>query len=272
MATPFLKWAGGKRRLLPEIVALLPVDFKKRLYCEPFVGGGAVFFHLADQIGQAYLNDRNVALIATYKAVQQYPDRVLQHLERLAQRNTAADFQDIRAQYNGSMQGAAASAAAFIYLNKTCFNGLYRVNRRGHFNVPFGSYKNPRIFDEPGLREASAALQRADLQHVDFTRVVCTRPAFIYVDPPYPQASKTADFTQYTAKGFAGWAPHELLRDRVRLWVDRGHKVLLSYPDTPAVRALYEGFYATEVQGPRSVAANGDRKPVAELLLRNYDL
>jgi len=260
---PFLKWAGGKRRLLPTLLKHAPEGATG--YFEPFVGGGALFFALLPP--KAVLADRNQRLIRAYRGVRQNVEKVIRLLK--SYRHDPNFFYEFR-EANIDDGTDAEVAAWFIYLNRTGFNGLYRVNRENRFNVPFGRYTNPRICDEPSLRACSAALARADLRVEDFEVAVADAKAgdFVYFDPPYVPLSNTSSFTSYTAAGF-GEAEQRRLRDTARRLKDRGVRVLLSNSSAPSVRELYaEGFRITEVAAARAINSKASaRGTVVELLI-----
>jgi DNA adenine methylase len=263
MARPFLKWAGGKRQLLPRILPLLPRHFGT--YHEPFVGGGAVFFELRPRA--AVLSDGNQRLIRAFKGIRDHVDQVIALLH--GYRNDKAFYLDMRKRPID--QGSDAEVAAWlIFLNKTGFNGLYRVNSKNLFNVPFGANASARVCDEPNLRACAAALAGAQLHCEDFARVLArARPGdVVYFDPPYLPLSGTAYFTSYTSGGF-GLDDHRRLRDVALELHRRGVFVLLSNSSAPAVRDLYGPPFRCE-----SVAANrlvnsdvSKRGPVDELLI-----
>lgn len=259
-ARPFVKWVGGKRALIPEIIRRLPVqDFDT--YWEPFVGGGAVFFALDSRITKAELSDTNLDLAITYTVVKQQLDALLAELRKLAELHSKEHYLKIRRETE--TRDNVRLAARFIYLNKTCYNGLYRVNRRNEFNVPMGSYRNPKICDEPNLRSASAVLAKATIAKRSFLKVSPGQGDLVYCDPPYFDT-----YAGYTKNGF-GARDHEELRDACLKWKDLGAHVLVSNSDTPFVRHLYsQGFTIHEVNGRRSVSCKGgDRGPKPELLI-----
>lgn len=266
---PVLKWAGGKGRLLPELQARLPDSFAT--YHEPFIGGGALFFTLAGQgrLGRARLSDANPSLIDVYLALRDDVDAVIAHLREHAYERER--YYRVRALDPATLT-LPERAARIIYLNKTCYNGLYRENRRGQFNVPFGRYKNPTICDEPNLRAAARALQGADIARQHFSTVLDhARPGdFVYFDPPYHPLSPTANFTAYDRHGF-GPDDQRRLRDVFAALAGRGVRAMLSNSDTPFVRELYGGFRVDQVYVARAVnsKANG-RGKVAEVIVRNY--
>ena len=262
-ARPIVKWAGGKSRLVPELIRRGPQRFER--YFEPFLGGGALFFALAPK--RAVLGDANPALIATYRAVARDLPGVLGHLEQL-RRHDEERYYRVRDGWNRGGQSASERAAMFLYLNRTCFNGLWRVNRQGHFNVPIGRYAGPPQFDEWTLRAAAGALSRARLVTGDYRKTLAEAGPgdFVYLDPPYYPTSKTARFASYTARPFGLVQQRELATCAAEL-VERGVAVLVSNSDQVAVRALYSGFRRYPVRVPRSINANGRRRgEVAELI------
>ncbi len=261
---PFLKWAGGKRQLLPELERHVPSPPPGR-YFEPFAGGAALFFHV--QAKRAVLSDVNERLIRTYKGVRDRVDEVIRILR--GYRHDKEFFYALRAQDVDSRSDAEV-AAWFIYLNRTGFNGLYRVNRANRFNVPFGRYKNPTICDEPGLRACSAALAGAELVVTDFEAATASvgRGDFVYFDPPYVPLSVTSSFTSYTSEGF-GLKDQVRLRDVALTLKQRGARVLLSNSSAPLVRDLYaDGFVAREAFATRFVNSKATgRGAVVELII-----
>lgn len=262
-AKPFLKWAGGKTSLLPEILPRLPK--KIRTYYEPFVGGGAVFFALAveNRFKRSVLGDANEELIETYLAVRDDLGGLLPRLKAHAVKHSEDYFYKVRAS-RGSY-----GPARFIYLNRTCFNGLYRVNRKGEFNVPFGKYANPTICDEENLRACTVALSDVELLAMDFdsSTTGASRGDAVYFDPPYVPASDTANFTAYVKGGF-GPETQERLHGVAERLAKRGAHVLLSNSDTPFVRKLYKGWKIERVEAPRRINSKGEKRGnVGELLI-----
>jgi DNA adenine methylase len=275
MATPFLKWAGGKAKLTSEILSLAPPDF--RVYHEPFLGGGAVFFGLSEKQGSinALLNDLNHDLIETYEVVRDSVEDLVSALASIAATYGAAGAHE-RSEFYYEQRSAAPSspverAARLIFLNKTCYNGLYRVNRKGEFNVPHGTYANPRILDAAGLRECSVSLRHATLSCDDFA-TACRRAHprdLAYLDPPYQPLSATASFTSYTAGSF-GEDQQTRLRDEFVDLSERGVAAILSNSDHPLVRDLYRAFDMKPVTMSRAINSVGaGRAPVGELLISN---
>jgi DNA adenine methylase len=254
--------------LLPEILPRLPRTINT--YYEPFLGGGAVFFALASEgrfrrFKRAALNDVNDDLMCAYLALRDYPDELIRALSKHVY--DKKHYYAVREMRPLTLFGGAAR---FIYLNRTCFNGLYRVNSKGEFNVPFGRYKNPTICDEKTLRAASGALKdRVVLAWFDFESAVASakRGDSVYFDPPYVPLSKTANFTSYSKNGF-GEAEHVRLRDCFARLDKRGVHVLLSNSDTPFVRKLYKGFKIEQVEAPRRVNSKASKRGnVGELLI-----
>jgi len=266
-ASPFVKWAGGKRQLLATIRRRLPS--KIQTYYEPFVGGGAVFFALANRrtFKRAVINDLNSELIDTYRALA--TGKVQEVIELL--RTYPYDrefFLDMRTRVPTELN-LEERAARFIYLNRTGFNGLYRVNQSGGFNVPFGSYTNPTICDAEGLVEASKALEGVTIECLDFALSV--EPAgpedAVYFDPPYLPKSETSNFTAYTVDGFT-LGDHERLAEVFRALANRGVSVLLSNADVSASRKLYHGHRISRIQAKRSINSSGDKRGmVGEILV-----
>ena len=270
-SSPFLKWVGGKGKLRHALAAALPSGVELMRHVEPFVGGGALFFSRAPE--RALLCDINADLIDTYQAVRNEVGLVLVHLTKLAQKHGPEHYYKVRERYNRRRERSQAERAAhFIYLNKTCFNGLYRVNRRGEFNVPMGRYAKPNIADAKTLYEASAGLAQADLRCAPFEALVAeARPGdFIYFDPPYEPVSRTANFTSYAQSGFSA-DDQARLRDVFRALDRRGAKLMLSNSDVPLIRDLYRGFRMDVVMAPRAVSCDASaRGAVPELVIRNY--
>jgi DNA adenine methylase len=273
-ASPIVKWAGGKSRLLGQLLPMLPSGAELMRHVEPFFGGGAMFFARAPQ--RALLCDVNPELINVYESVRNHVDEVIVELEKLASTHETTDdkaYYRVRERYNRSRSLTPTQrAATFVYLNKTCFNGLHRVNRRGEFNVPAGRYKNPRILDAELLRNASRALQHAELRLGSFEHLLSSaKPGdFIYFDPPYEPVSSTASFTAYAQDGFRR-EDQLRLRDVFAALDKRGCKLMLSNSDVPFVRDLYSAFKLDTVMAPRAINRDATKRGnVSELLVRNY--
>jgi DNA adenine methylase len=263
-ATPFLKWAGGKTSLLAELLKHVPSAVRR--YHEPFVGGGALFFAVAPR--RAVLSDANGELIHCWRQVRDDVHAVLDALSVHVYDRTR--FDAVRA-LDPVRLPPAERAARFIYLNKTCFNGLWRVNRAGRFNVPFGRYKNPTFHDPGLLLRASRALRGVQIHRGPFeTALQRAAPGeFVYLDPPYDPVSESASFTSYTRNGFT-WADQERLAAECAALDRRGVRFLLSNSATARVRALYRGFEQRAVRAPRHISCKGERRGhVDELLVFN---
>lgn len=268
-AKPFLKWAGGKRQLSPAIIEALPRHIQT--YYEPFVGGGAVFFALAirGRFEHAVLIDHNPDIIKTYRVVQREVDALVQKLRVHAKYATDPEYYyKLRAVSPASLS-SVEHAARLIYLNKTGYNGLYRVNRQGHFNVPFGRYKNPTICNEPLLRACSMVLTRVELITADFGDVAgIARPGdAIYFDPPYVPLSQSSSFTAYDPYPF-GEAEHRRLAIAFRACCAQNVAAVLSNSDCPLTRELYAGLDVRTVYATRAInSVPTKRGPVSEILV-----
>ncbi|MCR4403671.1 MAG: DNA adenine methylase [Firmicutes bacterium] len=262
---PFVKWAGGKGQLVEQLAARMPGRYSA--YHEPFVGGGALFFHLTPK--RAFLSDLNEELVNAFLVVKNDCESLLRRLRQY--KNSAEFYYEIRA-LDPKKLDSVERASRFIYLNKTCYNGLYRVNRQGRFNVPFGRYKNPVYADEVQLRLASQALQHADIRVADF-EIVLDRAEpgdFVYFDPPYQPISDTSNFTSYTADAFDE-SQQRRLATVFRELDKRGCHVMLSNSDSPVIRDLYGGFRIETVMAKRYINCKGDRRgAIPEALVLNY--
>jgi DNA adenine methylase len=265
---PFLKWAGGKSQLLEQFGPLLPRAGSYVRYIEPFIGSGALFFHLRP--ASAELSDVNREIVDCYRAVRNRPHDVIRELEK--HRHDERHYYDVRANVPTKL---AERAARTIYLNKTGYNGLYRVNSSGRFNVPMGRYANPG-FQSPTLfatiRACSRALVSARLSPGDFEAALkdAGKGDFVYLDPPYVPVSETSDFTSYARGGF-GWAEQERLAEVCRTLWRRGAMLMLSNSDTQSVRALYRDFRVDVVHASRSINSRGAKRgKVREVVVRNF--
>jgi DNA adenine methylase len=264
---PVLKWAGGKRQLLPKILERLPARIPT--YFEPFVGGGAVFFALAHEkrFEKAVLADQNPDLIDVYLALKSDVEAVIDKLRFHRKKHSEEYYYQVRAMRRPA--SLVGRASRMIYLNKTGFNGLYRVNQSGEFNVPFGRYEKPRILDEERLRAAALALEHVDVQLGDF-ETVCKQAKkgdAVYLDPPYLPVSATAHFAQYHAVRFA-LEEHERLARVFSELGKRGVHALLSNSDTPDTRRLFKSHHVENVKARRSINSNTSRRgPIGEILV-----
>lgn len=272
LVTPFLKWVGGKRQLMPEIKNLLPK--KISTYYEPFVGGGAVLFNI--QPKKAVINDLNTELINTYQVIKNNPDELIEDLKSHV--NKSDYFYSIRAldrQDGFDELSAIKKASRVIFLNKTCYNGLYRVNSSGEFNSPFGKYKNPNIVNEVTIRAVSKYLNSNDVEitNVDFESALkdIRKGSFVYFDPPYDPISKSSNFTGYNQGGFN-------LFDQVRLQElcdkldKKGVKFLVSNSKTPLILDRYSKYDINIVKATRAINSNASKRgAIDEVLIRNYE-
>ena len=266
-ATPFVKWAGGKRSIIDELVDRLPASFGA--YWEPFVGGGALFFEIHEPLSAAVLSDSNFDLTIAYGAVRGDPVALIAKLEEHARKHSETYYYKIRSQH--SLQDPIDVAARFLYLNKTCYNGLYRVNKKGEFNVPIGSYANPEIVQRENINLCSAALQKATIEFREFDTIKPAAGDFVYFDPPYHPVNATS-FTKYTKLEF-GETEQGRLRDFALQLHKQGVNVMLSNSDTPLIRSLYKGavWHLATVQAPRNVNCKPEgRGAVDELVITNY--
>jgi DNA adenine methylase len=264
-AKPVLKWVGGKGQLLPELLARVPEKFER--YFEPFCGGAALFFAL--QPDEAYLRDTNAELIGLYEVLRSDVEALITALRLPLFSNDPVSFYSMRAL---TIDEPVMAAARTIYLNRTCFNGLYRVNAKGKFNSPFGKYKNPTICNEENLRAAAEALQGAFPTCGDFRGIehVAKEGDFVYLDPPYIPLTKTSSFTAYTPGKF-GLPEHTALRDMTMRMKARGVSVLISNSGSPVTEELYgNGVFTLEaVQARRNVNSKGaGRGAIKEYLIR----
>lgn len=272
---PFVKWVGGKRQLLRQFrdMGLYPPDDfdpATNTYFEPFVGGGAVFFDLLPK--KAELSDLNNELVTTYNIIKNDTDRLIESLKK--HKYEKEYYLEMRAKYPKSLSDLDA-ASRFIYLNRTCFNGMYRVNSKGGFNVPFGKYTNPIICDEENLRKVSKALQKVTIKKQDYKKVLekARKGDFVYFDPPYYPVSKTASFTSYIVDAFLEKEQTELQDTFVELH-RRGCFVMLSNSDTSFINKLYsniKGVKVSKVAAGRAINSNAAKRgKISEVLVTNY--
>ncbi|MCL2006928.1 MAG: DNA adenine methylase [Treponema sp.] len=274
---PFLKWAGGKRQLLPQIKRHLPGNIRDLIYYEPFIGAGAVFLELMP--AKAIINDFNSQLITTYNIIKNNINELLALLELHRRKHNREYFYEIRNIDRDSERFTELSeiekAGRLIYLNKTCFNGLYRVNKAGHFNVPYGRYSNPSVFEEANLREINRFLLNDNITilNIDFEEAVSNADenSFIYFDPPY-HSPGNKNFTSYKEDGFGEYDQLRLCKSIKRL-TERGVKCLLSNSDTEFIRTLYSDrvFNIISIEAIRTInSISSERGPVKEVLIMNY--
>ena len=273
---PFVKWVGGKRGLLSQIIPLLPEKFNN--YFEPFVGGGALFFELYSKglfkNKEVFLFDINSELINAYNVVKKYPTKLINELETFKQNHSKEFYYEIRAwdRENDFLQRSDIQRASrFIYLNKTCFNGLYRVNKNNQNNVPIGSYKNPNICDYEVILSASRALKNVNILNVSYKEVLkyASKDDLVYFDPPYFPLTQTASFTSYSEFEFLEKEQIELY-EVFKSLSEKGCKVLHSNSDTEFIKDLYKDFEIKEIFANRFINSKGsERGKISEIVIRN---
>jgi DNA adenine methylase len=260
---PFLKWAGGKKRLLPKLLNFIPKKYNS--YFEPFLGSGTLYFALKPK--EAYLSDINEELINTFNQIKTNVELVLDYLEGMEYKKKY--YYDLRAKkiFDKSLQ-----AARFIYLNKTCWNGLYRVNSKGEFNVPMGKYKNPTIFESESLIRVSKQLKTAEIFIADFEEAVkeATKNDFIYFDPPYTTSKKNNGFIKYNSKLFS--LEDQFRLEKIMTELDRrGCKIVTSNADHPTIRECFRKFNINVIQRKSLIASKiKNRRTVNELIITNF--
>jgi DNA adenine methylase len=276
---PFVKWAGGKTQLLDRLDKLIPKAFDR--YFEPFLGGGALFYHLVrNKQFIAYLSDINHELINVYEVVKSNVEELIDVLsvyKKEYYKEPENFYHKLRDEFDAEHRSRIEKAARLITLNKTCYNGLYRVNSHGKFNVPMGRYKNPIIFDSKNLRNASLILRSLEshLYWEDYQKILTSKAQegdFVYLDPPYNPITSTANFTGYTGAGFTR-KDQECLTEVFKELDTRGCKILLSNSDTGYVRELYADFSKNmlQVNVRRNINSRASKRlGHTELLVRNY--
>ncbi len=273
LVAPVLKWVGGKRQLIDAFLPLLPKGLTS--YCEPFVGGGALLFHLQPTV--AYVNDINADLISLYKVIKENVDELIEELKKF--QNNSDFFYSVRDWDRNKEVYQALSdvkkAARILYLNKTCYNGLYRVNNAGEFNAPFGSYRNPNIVNEPVLRAVSSYFKKSivHFSSIDYTDILSKikKGTFVYLDPPYDPISETSNFTGYSKGGFSK-ENQVKLRQCCDDLHKRGIKFMLSNSATPFIKEQYKDYCITTVQAKRAINSIANKRgDVEEVVIRNYE-
>lgn len=267
---PIVKWVGGKRQLLFELLKNMPKTYNR--YFEPFIGGGALFFEL--QPDNAYISDMNEELINLYSVVRDSVDELIEDLSKHEiSKEYFLEIRNIDRTEEYSKLSNVERASRFIYLNRTCFNGMYRVNSKGEFNVPFGNYKNPRIIDENNLLNCSELLKKTEIKCADFSEIIhkVQKGDFVYFDPPYVPLNETSSFTSYTKDGFDIDMQFKL-REVCDELDSMGVKFMLSNSDTKLVNELYANYEIKKVFASRQINANADgRGKITEVLVKNYD-
>ena len=267
---PIVKWVGGKRQLMFELIKNMPKSYNR--YFEPFIGGGALFFELQPE--QAYISDMNEELINLYSVVRDNVDELIKDLSKHeVSKEYFLEIRNIDRTEQYTELSDVERASRFIYLNRTCFNGMYRVNSQGQFNVPFGHYKNPRIIDENNLLNCSELLKKTEIKCADFSEILTKvkKGDLVYFDPPYVPLNETSSFTSYTKDGFDINMQFKL-RDVCDELDNKGVKFMLSNSDTKLVNELYVNYEIKKVFASRQINANADgRGKITEVLVRNYD-
>ncbi|OQX29443.1 MAG: hypothetical protein B0D92_03745 [Spirochaeta sp. LUC14_002_19_P3] len=259
-ARPFIKWVGGKGGISRKVLEHLPNEIEN--YYEPFLGGGAIFFNARKRLKNAFLSDVNAQLVQVYKVIQNNIDDLIRILDIHKKSHSKDYYYNIRSMHN--LDNPVKMSARFIYLNKTCYNGLYRVNKNNEFNVPMGSYKNPAILDEKNLRACHEVLQNVNIQFGSFEDIEVHKNSVIYCDPPYDET-----YNQYTVNKFERDI-QEKLRDKVLEWSRQGAKVIISNADTDYIRELYKNsvFTIIDIEAPRYISCKTDgRDSTQELLI-----
>ena len=276
---PFLRWAGGKRRLASTLIETFPAEFDplKHKFFEPFLGGGALTFALGNPNAEIFvgggmlvINDANPELINAYKVVRDSVGRLIIELEKLSKKVNSKNYYEIRSEVP---TGRILRAARFIYLNKTCYNGLWRVNSKGEFNVPFDKSSSSNLFNEEVLRECSERLKGATITNMSFHESVANakKGDLVYLDPPYLPLTPTASFAAYAKEGF-NESDHELLAATISKLTQKGVYVLMSNSDTPLTRKIFrEHLTLRRLLMRRTMSATGhSRHSVYEILGMNY--
>ncbi|MFW6109444.1 MAG: DNA adenine methylase [archaeon] len=268
MADPILKWAGGKRKLSDEIIALMPKDYRNRTYHEPFFGGGAIFFQIKPKKGS--INDVNKHLINFYRIVRDKPDELVETARQYPYDKKV--YYELRDRFNHEEITDVEQAALLLYFNKTGFNGLYRVNSKNEFNVPFGRYKNPTIVPENRIYEASELLEDVEIFNKDFTYIIdYSNPGdLVYFDPPYLPVSDTADFTSYSSDGFS-YDDQLMLVDTCKKLDEKDAYFVLSNSSVKLLVDKYEEYFTVHtVQAARSINSKASKRgAVNEILVSN---
>jgi DNA adenine methylase len=267
-AEPFLRWVGGKRQIVRHLARLVPTDGWRGRYIEPFLGAGSLYFALAPKV--ALLSDANPHLIQCYEQIRERPHRVSTELRLHADAHSSEHYYGVRSLYNASAS-SAAQAARFIYLNHACFNGVFRVNMKGEFNVPYGKKEEPNIPSRDHLLQVASSLERAELRIADFEFLLsdARRGDFVYLDPPYPALNETAFFAHYTKDRF-GDSDQERLAECVRRLARKGCKFMMSNADVPQIRRLYREFRFVALSVTRFVSCKKNKHQVSEVVITNY--
>jgi DNA adenine methylase len=276
IARPFVKWVGGKARLIPELSKYFPDKYNA--YYEPFVGGGALFFSLQPKV--AHISDLNSTLIATYKIIKSDVQSLIDALNEIQTHYYQLSdidekkkyYLSLRDEFNQLHSDDFRKAVLLIFINKTCFNGMYRENSKGGFNVPFGKHDKPKICDADNLKAISKSLTKTEIKCSSYEEITKSAKAgdFVYFDPPYHPLNPTSSFTSYQAGGFSA-RDQEKLRDEFKRLSELGCKVMLSNSDAPLINELYADFNINKIYAARSINSKGDgRGKILEVVVTNY--
>lgn len=272
-AYPILKWAGGKRQLITDLKKHMPESYNH--YFEPFIGGAALFLNLDTRSKESFISDINHELINVYEVIKNDVEELILELQKHKKNDNEEYFYKIRAvdrKLSYKNWSNIKKAGRFVYLNRTCFNGLYRVNSKGQFNVPYAYYNNPRIVDEDNLRKCSNVFKTAKISCASFESILnlVKENDFVYLDPPYWPLSETSYFTSYTKEGFGEIEQHKLKEFCDQLDA-KNVKFLLSNSDIDKVRKLYQEYEILDVYAARQINAQvKGRKKISEVLIKNY--
>lgn len=279
IAKPFLKWVGGKTKLVPELVEMFPKKFDN--YFEPFVGGGALFYEVIQKynVGFSKINDINKKLIIAYKQIKSNPKELISLLKtiddeykKLSLEEQEKYFYTIRKKYNEEIIDDKTTASYLIFLNKTCFNGMYRENSKGQYNIPFGDQKNPNICDKENILAVSKCLENTEITNYSFEKSVekCKKNDLVYFDPPYYPVNATSSFTGYSKSSF-GEIEQKKLKEVFADLANRGCFVMLSNSHTPFIEELYKDFHINYRYAARSINSKGDKRgKIKEVVVTNY--
>jgi DNA adenine methylase len=279
IAKPFIKWVGGKGKLVPELEKYFPKKITR--YFEPFIGGGAVFYEVikSNNLEFSLVNDINKKLITTYQQIKTRPNELISNLEKLEKeykKKTEEEreifFYLIRDKYNKEKLEDSDISAYLIFLNKTCFNGMYRENSKGEYNVPFGDQRNPTICDKENLLVVSECLKNTKITNLSFEESIedCKKGDFIYFDPPYYPINGTSKFTSYSKDNF-GQNEQIRLRDVFKKLSDKGCLVMLSNSNTEFIKDLYKDFKINFIDAARSINSKGKKRgKIKEIVVTNY--
>jgi len=271
MAKPFLKWAGGKRQILRHLLEALPPDVHKRTYREPFLGAGSMFFALNP--ARAFLSDANGDLILCYEEVRDNPDLVSEYLLIHKRNDCEAYYYRVREEYNRIAEWSAAQSARFIYLNKTCYNGIFRVNSKGLFNVPYGRHEKISLPSREHLRQVSRTLRSKKIFTGFFEKTLedAQKGDFIYLDPPYPPLNGTSCFNHYIPARFTE-TDQENLAETFKLLDRKGCLLMMTNGSSERIQELYDAFNVHELSVRRFITCKQMRNIVQELVITNYEV